>query len=187
MRKSGLAALILLPFAAYAAWPFVSLYRLDCAVRRHDVRALTADIDWDALRDGFKQDIADGLAGDPPSSQPVNVSVPASGGDDLPPFGSGFVSNMAGSMVDRTVTPEHLSATVGTLQAAGARGVHMARCFFTGPTTFVVAVRLAASGRHAPSIRLRMNLVRDHASWGWKVTRAWLPPDLLSATDSHAS
>jgi hypothetical protein len=68
------------------------------------------------LREGLKQDIADGITGEPGQTLQVN----ATSNDDLPPFGSGFVTNMAGAMVDQTVTPQHLANMAGTLKAAGA-------------------------------------------------------------------
>jgi hypothetical protein len=168
---------------AYGAWPFVSLYEIRQDVQSHNVRALTADIDWPLLREGLKEDIADGITGE--TGQTVQVNASAS--DDLPPFGSGFVNNMAGNMVDQTVTPQHLAMTVGTLQAAGAHRMTVSQAYFAGPTRFMVALSAAPAAASKPALRLQMDLVRTGMSMRWKITRAWLPPDMLEAAESHAS
>ena len=170
---------------AYAAWPYASLYRIDRDVRRHDVAALTADVDWDSLRDGLKQDMADGITG--VSSETTQVSAKAGADDDLPPFGSGFVTNLAGNVVDRTVTPEHLADTAALFKAAGASRMVVSRAFFTSPTSFVVAVRDGGAGKRPPALRLRLDLVRDRLALRWKVTRAWVPMEMLAATEAHPS
>jgi hypothetical protein len=171
---------------AYGAWPYVSLYQIDQDVRRHDIRALTADFDWSQLREGMKEDIADGITGVPGQAEAVSASA-AGSDDDLPPFGSGFVNNMAGNMVDQNVTPRHLAETISTLEAAGASHVNVSRAFFTSPTSFVVALSMGSGGDHPPALRLRMNLVRDGLGMEWKVTRAWVPPQMLAASEAHTS
>ena len=180
MRKLALTAL--LATAAYGAWPYLSLLEIRQAVQARDVPALSAAIEWDRLRDGLKQDVADGITGTP--GQAVQVSANA---DDLPAFGSGFVSHMAGSMVDDTVTPEHLAATVATLQHAGAQKMQVSWAFFTGATGFEVAMRGASGGGGSPAIRLHMDLMRSGLGWRWKVTRVWLPMEMLAAAEPHAS
>ena len=180
MRK--LALMTLLVTGAYAASPYLSLLEIQQAVQARNVPALSASIDWDRLRDGLKQDVSDGITGVP--GQAVQVSANA---DDLPPFGSGFVSTMAGSMVDETVTPQHLASTVATLQRAGAQTMQVTRAFFTSPTGFEVSMRGAADKAGPPVIRLHMDLVRSGFGLRWKVTRVWLPMEMLAAAEPHAS
>jgi hypothetical protein len=181
MRKTGLAFAVLL--TAYAAWPYVSLYQLTQDLRRHDVGALTTAIDWARLREGLKEDIADGITGEP--AEAATPATAHAGDDDLPPFGASFVSDMAGNIVDRTCTPQHLAATIATLRAAGVQHMVVSRAFFTSPTSFMVALRVANSRDIA--VRLRLDLVRDGAVLDWKVTRAWVPVEMLAAAEPRAS
>jgi hypothetical protein len=181
MRILAVAAFSLL--GAYGAWPFVSLYEIRQDVQSHNVRALTADIDWSQLREGLKEDIADNMTGEPGQAVQVN----ASSSDDLPPFGSGFVTNMAGNMVDQTVTPQHLASTVTTLQAAGAHPMTVSQAYFASPTCFMVALSATPASAGQPAVRLRLDLVRNGLSMRWKVTRAWLPMEMLAAAEPHAS
>ncbi len=169
--------------SAYGAWPFVSLYELRRDVQSHNLPALAADIDWPLLREGLKQDIADGITGEPGQTLQVN----ATSNDDLPPFGSGFVTNMAGAMVDQTVTPQHLANMAGTLKAAGAHPMTVSTAYFASLTRFVVALSAAPLSARAPAVRLQMDLVRDGSTLRWKITRAWLPPEMLQAAEPHAS
>jgi hypothetical protein len=175
------AGLVAALIGVYAASPYISLYKIDRDVRQHNVRALAADVDWDQLRDGLKADIADGITGAPGQAETVSANS-----DDLPPFGSGFVTNMAGNLVDQTCNPAHLADTIGTLDAAGAP-VHISRAFFTGPTSFTVAFRVGAAGRRPPALRMRLDLVRDGMRFGWKVTRVWVPAEMLAASEPHSS
>ena len=190
MRKLAVAAT--LAVGAYAVWPYASLYEMRRDVQAQNVSAITADIDWDKLRDGLKQDIADGITGEPGAVQVASASAQAPGqvastDDDLPPFGSGFVSNMADTMVEQTVTPQHLASTAATLQAAGAQKMAVSHAFFTSPTSFVVSMKAPSAGASQPGIKLRMDLVRSGFGMRWKVTRAWLPPAMLAAAEPHSS
>ena len=180
IMAAGLVAALI---GVYAASPYISLYKIDRDVRLHHLQALAADVDWDQLRDGLKADIADGLAGVPGQAETVNASASS---DDLPPFGAGFVTNMAGNLVDHSCNPAHLADAIGTLDAAGAP-VHVSRAFFTGPTSFTVAFRVGAGGHRPPALRMRLDLVRDGMRFGWKVTRVWMPVELLAASEPHAS
>ena len=167
----------------YAASPYISLYKIDRDIRLHNLPALTADVDWPSLKDGLKADIADGITGVAGQAETVSANV---NNDDLPPFGSGFVTNMAGNLVDQTCNPAHLADVIGTLDAAGAP-VHVSRAFFTGPTSFTVAFRIGEGRNRPPALRLRLDLVRDGYGLGWKVTRAWVPAEMLAAAEPHAS
>jgi hypothetical protein len=54
-------------------------------------------------------------------------------------------------------------------------------------TRFVVALSAAPLSARAPAVRLQMDLVRDGSTLRWKITRAWLPPEMLQAAEPHAS
>jgi hypothetical protein len=179
--RSLAAGMVAALIGVYAASPYISLYKIDRDIRHRNLAALAQDFDWSSLRTGLKEDIADGITGVPGQAQTISANS-----DDLPPFGSGFVTNMAGTLVDHTCNPAHLADAMGTLDAAGAP-VHISRAFFTSPTSFTVALRMGSAGHHPPALRFRLDLVRDGMRFGWKVTRIWMPAEMLAATDPHAS
>jgi hypothetical protein len=163
--------------ASYAAYPYVTLYRLSQAVRTGDAAALQTLVDWPSVREGIKEDICDNVADDPAAT--------VSGGK-LPPFGASFVRGIAANAVDQRVTPEAL-VVMTQPPAPGPRAPQVARqespmqvnwAFFDDPTHFTVSIN--ALGQPA-SIRLEMRL-KDA---GWQVTRIWLPPALLAAANSR--
>jgi len=151
---------------AYAAYPYVTLYRLDSALHTGDAATLRTLVDWPAVREGIKEDICDNVINDP--------EVTSSSGK-LPAFGASFVRGIASNAVDQRVTAEglvdmtHHHAT-GLSTQGSAMQVNWA--FFSDPTNFIVSV--ATSGRQGP-IRLQLSL-KDAA---WQVTRIWLPPAML--------
>ena len=164
---------------AYAGYPYVTLYRLGYAIRHGDPAALEALIDWDGVREGLKEDVCDALADEPTEpAEPTAQAAPLSARDEtaLPAFGSGFVRGIAGSMIDNNVTPRAIvaaaSASAGAVRHDSAQP-QIEWAFFDSPTTFTVLLR--PPGKDADPIRIQMEL-RDG---GWKVTRAWLPRELL--------
>jgi hypothetical protein len=177
MKKLSLPLLLL---AGYMASPFVTLWQLSQAARTGDIGALSARMDWDKVRNGLKQDIEDGIAGQPMQPQPATVQAAAASDDDLPPFGSSFVRHMAGNIVDRAVSPERLAAA---LSSGHGPGPALESAFFTSPTSFEVALRPASEHPGQPPVRLKLRLEES----GWKVTRVWVPQAVLQVADSHTS
>ena len=108
---SGIAVLTL----AYAAMPYVALWRLYAALNNGSAVELTALVDWQSVRDGVKQDIDDGIIG---MSAPELVAS-----NTLPPFGSGFAAGIAGNIIDRELTPEAVQATIRSISALDASTV----------------------------------------------------------------
>ena len=159
---------------AYAAYPYITLYRIGDAIRGGDAKTLEALVDWSSVREGIKEDICDLVVEDP---------GPKTGGN-LPPFGASFMRGIASSSIDQTVTPQALLAATGSLAGSvvhepppqtelkGA-DVHIRWAFFDSPTSFLVDLR--AVGRTDP-IRMEMTLHRG----AWRIERVWLPTDLLS-------
>src|ERR1700722_9456455 len=86
---------------AYVVYPYVTLYRLGQAIRQGDASSLETMVDWAAVREGIKEDICDTVIDEP---------AEAKAGDQLPPFGAGFVRGIAGNAVDSRVTPQALAA-----------------------------------------------------------------------------
>jgi len=171
--KSIMAA-VLAVGVGYAAYPYVTLYRLGHAIHTGDAATLRTLVDWPAVREGIKEDICDNIADDP--------EVTVSGGK-LPAFGASFVRGIAANAVDQQVTAEglvdmtHHHATGTALRGAAVR-VNWA--FFHDPTDFIVS--LNAPGQREP-IKLQMNLTDA----GWQVTRIWLPPALLDQANAGTS
>src|SRR5690348_15580797 len=94
-KKAAFGALLTIA-AAYAVYPYVTLYRLGEAIRHGDQASLQAMVDWPAVREGIKEDICDFVIEDPPE---------AKHGNKLPPFGAGFMRGIAMNAVDTSVTP----------------------------------------------------------------------------------
>ncbi len=157
---------------AYGVYPYVTLYRLGQAIRHGDASTLQSMVNWDAVREGIKEDICDMAVDQPAGAKP---------GGQLPPFGAGFVRGIATSFIDKQVTPEALAQAArqpDTKPTAAGADVQVSWAFFASPSTFVVD--LSAPGQSSP-IRLQMDL-RDGA---WHVTRVWLPPDLLTQANAR--
>src|SRR5690348_10003312 len=81
----------------YGAYPYVTLYRLGHAIRSGDAGALQTLVDWQAVREGIKEDICDQVADQPAAAKTSQ---------QLPPFGAGFVRGIASTAIDRRVTPQ---------------------------------------------------------------------------------
>jgi len=170
-RKPVIGALLVV-FLAYGVYPYVALYRLGHALRSGDASTLESLVDWDAVREGIKEDICD-LVIDQPEE--------ARSGGQLPPFGAGFMRGIATNVVDRQVTPEALVAATQQSDAKpAARGetMRVSWAFFASPGAFLVD--LTTPGQVEP-IRLQMDLRDGH----WQVTRVWLPPELLGQANTR--
>jgi hypothetical protein len=163
-----LFALILFAALGYAAYPYVTLYRLGVAMRAADAGTLETLVDWPSVREGIKEDVCDMVVDEPNGQQ----------GTRLPPFGASFMRGIASSTIDQRVTPQAIVAAAAAppdrQQNPAPRGadVHVNWAFFDSPTMF--SVSLQAQGLSEP-IRLEMAL--RHGTW--QVNRVWLPDELL--------
>lgn len=152
---------------SYAAYPYVTLYRLGLAIRTADASALESLVDWPAVREGIKEDVCDLVADGSDDKS----------GTELPAFGASFVRGIASNTIDRAVTPQALLAATTAVPANPApRGadVHVQWAFFESPTTFLV--NLKPQGQAEP-VKLEMEL--RHGAW--RVRRVWLPEELLTS------
>jgi hypothetical protein len=167
---------------AYTVTPYLMLWRLAEALRHGDSQMLETTIDWDSVREGVKEDIADGIVGDG-AADPDGAAPPS---DTLPPFGSSFVKGIAGSEVDRELTPEHLAAMFREVQPAGGNVVTLLYrdvryAFFDGPKSFRLSLRCPGQAPGDPPLRVEMAL--QHGAW--TVVRAWLPRTMLASGQQH--
>ncbi len=173
--------LVLLPvcLGAYLAWPCVALYHMDAALQRGNTRALATAVEWDSVREGLKEDIADGIMGTDPTATAAADDASA---DALPPFGASFVKGMAGNAVDRIVTPERLAAEFGASRGAAAltRKASSFAIWFDSPTRFEASLRLGSKLRPTAPLRLQLDLVRVGWGWQWHITRAFVPTEVFA-------
>lgn len=178
-KKSIVIGFILLA-VAYTVTPYLTLWRLAEALRHGDSRMLETSIDWDSVREGVKEDIADGIVGDGPADP--DAESPPVPQDTLPPFGSSFVKGIAGSQVDKELTPQHLAAMFQELQPAGHNVASLLYsdvryAFFDGPESFRLSVHCPGQAPGDPPLRVEMAL--QHGAW--TVVRAWLPRTMLES------
>ena len=164
-----LLGVLALSFLLHVASPFVASSRMWRAAQQGDSETLSAVIDWERLRSGIKQDIADGIVG--MRAQELVAS------NSLPPFGSSFMTALAGSIVDRDLTPAHLAVALRGLRTdadlmAQARIV-AAR--FTSPISFELALHVPGQEPDDPPLRLHM----EWRNFGWQIVRATVPQDLM--------
>lgn len=158
---------------AYILSPYVALMRLEAALERGDVAALERGVDWKTLRDGLKQDIADGVIG------PMQAQLAS---NTLPQFGSSFISGIMETAVDREVTPQKLVTIMaqmrpGEIEANPIKSFDWA--FFESPTVFTVTVH--NDDPDEGHLRLRMEM----RSGRWMLVRAWVPQDIIERTSNR--
>ncbi len=156
IAKTPVAAALAVLVVGYVAYPCTTFYRLNAAVRTGNARELRKLVDWSSVQEGVKEDLADDPAGP--------------GGQELAPFGSSFIK---GAAVDGRMTPDGLLTTLRDAgPTAGQRG-GFEYAYFTGPASFMVVL---GTGQRHQRIKLLMQL----QDGSWRVTRAWLPEELLS-------
>jgi len=171
--KLPVIAALLAVGISYVAYPYITLYRVGCAIRGADTKTLEALVDWPSVREGIKEDICDLVVDDPGAKSE----------SELPPFGASFMRGIASSAVDQAVTPQALLAATSTLPAKPPEGpvgadVHVNWAFFDGPTDFMVSLK--AAGQEEP-IKLQMTL--RHGAW--RIDRVWLPAALLGGPNAR--
>jgi hypothetical protein len=169
--------------AAYLVSPYVAVWRLATALQQGDERAVERLIDWNSVRAGLKEDIAEGIA-----SSPDRDDTAAS--TRLPPFGAGFVSGIADSEIDREFTPQRTLRAFHELEPADVQtrqiGMRVILAAlrggaFVGPSSFVLTLRLPADDHRAAPLRFKF-MVRQGT---WRLVRAWLPETLLEEVASR--
>ena len=171
-KKAIIGALFAVALA-YVVYPYVALYRLGQAIRQGDATSLETMVNWSAVREGIKEDICD---------QVIDRPSDAKAGGQLPPFGAGFVRGIAGNAVDTRVTPQALAAVAAQDPAerpsADSRGA--GKLGASLPARQHSWWTVNAPGQTS-AIRLQMDL-----RYGvWRVTRVWLPPELLTQANAR--
>lgn len=168
---------LVLSGACYAGGPFLTLWRLTRALEAGDLAALDRLVDWDAVRQGLKDDIAEGVIG------MTRETLVAS--NTLPPFGASFVSGIADAEVDQTVTPLGLLHVTRQLDPpppapraeppAPALLPAIIAAGFNTPTQFDLRLRAACQDADEAPLHVRLAF----RVGGWQVVRVWVPQDLM--------
>lgn len=160
--------------AGYLAAPYVALYRFGQALQAGNTDTVAQLVDWTSLRAGIASDVTAQITA-PPSSAGQARPRAQLAANELPAFGTSFVSHIATNEINRQLTPDALArmASPEALSAApDLQQAHLDRAFFDSPTGFDVRLTTASGEK----LRLHMQLI----GMSWKVTRAWLPPSMLS-------
>ena len=173
MKKVIFLVLVLL--AAYAAYPYLALYRLGEALRAQDLDAVEAKVDWPRLRQGIKDDVNAALV----------AKVKPEEGDDFAAFGIALAGRLASPVVDAAVTPAGLAAVAAAdrptlmglvtqvyVSTSADRPLpHLAGSSFSGLTTFEATVMPDGTADEGRAVRLRFELEDGY----WMLTRVHLP------------
>ena len=174
----ALAACVLLA-ACYVGGPLVTLWRLARALDSGDLAALESLVDWDAVRQGLKDDIAEGIIGMPEKTLLAS--------NTLPPFGASFISGIAGAEVDQSVTPQGLVEATRQFDPSAPAGKPDAaipailQAGFSSPTEFDLHVRAACQDADEAPLHVRL----EFRSGRWQVVRIWIPQDLMDRAASR--
>jgi hypothetical protein len=193
MRACGVAISVLALGLGYAAAPYITLYRLDQALRTGDAEYVSTHVDWSSVRNGLVSQIDRAVTGQ---------SAPAQDYSDLPAFGSGFVHGMATRMVDKAMEPDAMlsriedyalgggaqvrptAASVKPDAATPAKPEAPARALqwasFDGPTSFHVELSIGDDPAAQP-VQIEMRLMGGQ----WRITGANVPPRLLMQAASR--
>jgi hypothetical protein len=158
---------------AYLASPYVALFQLEAALERGDTQALERGVDWKMVRDGLKQDIADGVIG------PMQAQLAS---NTLPPFGSSFISGIMETSVDREVTPQNLVAVMHQMRAPEIESNPL-KCFDWAFFESLVAFTVTVHNEDAEEGHLRLRMEMHGGKW--VLVRAWVPQDLIERTSNR--
>jgi len=168
-KKALLVPLIALALAGAAAWLFATPYLAVSDMRRaadaRDADALADHVDFPALRESLKGEIAARLS---PTSGPA-------AGNPLLAFGAALAGSLVGPAIDAWVTPESLSWLLrGELPPVSGQSINPAADVdasmgYAGASTFVVEVK--PKGSQARPIQLV--LTRSGIA-SWKLTAVHL-------------
>jgi len=157
---------LLMVTLGYLASPCLTLWHLATALEHGDVAVLERGVDWQSLRAGLKDDIAEGVIG------PVSTQLAS---NTLPPFGASFITGIADAAVEHEVTASNVVAMMrhmpldDTVPSTVSMVEHV---YFESPTRFVVTFRGNDDDGH---LRLRL----EFGGISWRVTRAWIPQDMI--------
>jgi hypothetical protein len=168
MKRSVLATVFLL-VCAYIAYPYISLWRLQSAIKQRDAVTLDTLVDWPQLRTSIKTTLMAEMADKITKTEGGMAGVGAAVGTTL---GAKFIETVLDSVV----------SSQGLFRLAEQSGApkteplkYMTWAFFVSPTTFRIDFE-------NPDVekRPRVTLVMTLTSAEWKVSALSIPASVLS-------
>ncbi len=170
LLKVAIASALFSLCLGYAAYPCVTLYELQDAVRRGDSARMSHLVDWVSVRNSLDEQIA------AESARGTDTQAIADG-SQLAPFGFGFVRGVASKAIETRVTPR---AVLRAFHSSSERsGLRPSGAWFDSPTAFVVRF----VDQDGNKVRLRLDLEDGR----WRVTRVWVPRRLIEAAETSAT
>lgn len=175
-------ALATLAAAAWLASPYVAVWRLSQAVKAGDAQAVARVVDFPAVRENLKPQLAAYLDAESKRGKPRSL---------LDQLGLALAPYLLGSAVDLVVTPETLTAMLRTArppkvggpagppppeEAQGPRAptdTRAVRMSYAGADLDLFRAEIASRAR--PERRVVVRLVR-RGVFAWKVVSVELPP-----------
>jgi hypothetical protein len=158
MRFIGYLLIVLL--IVYGAWPYYHLYRLDDALGRDDIPALTRLIDVQSIRANYKERLEQGL-GLGALPQPLDTASPLA-------WLQQNLQRLGDAALEQTITLEWVRDTLKRAAAEASEkdppyflaGIDFA--FFESYDSFLI--RLGELGENATHVRMRLE------GTTWRVT-----------------
>lgn len=168
MRRLFLLLLILI--AAYVAYPYWTLYRLEQALLTDSTESLEKIVDFPAIRAGLKGQVEGGMLA---KTDELAKKRPVLG-DIGRALTEAFGPSIVGGTVDNLVTPETVLKNPTVVEHRKKDEgfedfVHYA--FFSGPTTFKIELK-DPDDASLPTITSFMSL----DGFRWRVTKVEMPP-----------
>jgi len=150
--------LILLALAAFVAWPYYEVYRLDDALGKNDMGALEELVDIPAIRRNYKERLQNGLGLGPAPQDADSALV----------WLQQNLQRLGDAALEQTITLEWVR---DTLKEAAARATDKRPPYFMAAVTFAFfesydsfIIRLGELGRNATHVRMRLE------DKSWRVT-----------------
>lgn len=168
LKTSAVSALVAVCLG-YAAYPCLTLFQLQEAVRSGDAGRMARLVDWSSVRDGLDEQIA-------ANADQVTDTQAISNGSQLAPFGFGFVRGVASHALETRVTPPAVLHAFH--EASGGSGLRPYAAWFDSPTRFVV--------RFLDQTGDKVKLQLDLQDGRWRVTRVWIPRRLMETASTSA-
>lgn len=160
-KKLLISALVI----AYAAYPYINLYRLTGALEKGDKEAVNKLVNWDDLKKNFKDD----MSGPSPAAKEGEKT-----GNALEQFGAAvagaFRSGIASGMAEVIMTPAGLANVIGGESKDINPRIRYA--FFNGITSFK-----AEFGAPDSKSEERVTATLTLQGGSWKLDRITLPQD----------
>jgi hypothetical protein len=167
------AVLAVVALLAFAAWPWVTLNRIESAIAQRDAERLEEYLDLPALRESVKEELGRSVSREA-SRRAADDPASALGAA----FGAYLIEAVADPVLEALMKPSRLidllqggGGVVGAVEGAGGGG--------GAGTTEVLSARYESFNRFAVTVRLRsgrtLDVLMRREELGWKAYRVRLP------------